>query len=191
MSEAGPPPVRRPDASVLRFQHRVLHALPGFRGGAMRVALRALDLGLRVAAGLLRRLADIALDLVQAPRLMRLGCLDPCRLLECLLGRVPGVGQLVVRLAASALRLGLDVTAGLLRRLADVVRDLVEAAGLVRVLRAGGGCGGGAVERESSGERRDACVDLHWWILRGNGAPPPNANLGAMFSSVPSEWWRA
>src|SRR5215207_2386039 len=149
----------------LLFQHRVLDALAGLGRRAMRLALHALHLGLGVATGLLRGLADVARDLVQPTGLMRLRRLDARRLLEDSLGLVAGVGELVVRLAAGALHLGLGVPAGLLRCLADIMRDLVQTAWLFlfSLLRADGGC---AVERESGGERRDAYVDLHSILQR-------------------------
>src|SRR5215207_6925681 len=149
----------------LLFQHRVLDALAGLGRRAMRLALHALHLGLGVATGLLRGLADVARDLVQPTGLMRLRRLDARRLLEDGLGLVAGVGELVVRLAAGALHLGLGIPARLLRGLAYVTGDLVEAAGLFlfSLLRADGGC---AVERKCGGQRRDACVDLHGSILQ-------------------------
>jgi phosphate uptake regulator len=132
----------------------------------VRLALHAVLLGLGVAARLLGRIADVTRDLVQAARVLGLRALDPGRLLEDGLGVVAGLLQRLMRLARITLDLGLRVATGFLGRVADVVGDLVEAAGLVIIgrLRAHAH---GAAQRKRSGEGRDAYLMSHWSTLQG------------------------
>src|SRR6185369_4249950 len=153
---------RRPNALRVLFQHRVLEALAGLGRRAVRLALDAVLLGLGVATRLLRRIADVASDLVETARVLRLRALDPRRPLELGLGVVAGLLQRAVCLAGVALDLGLRVAPCLLGGVADVVCDLVEAAGLVGILRTRRR---DTEQRKSSGQGRDAYLMSHRSIL--------------------------
>ena len=102
----------------------------------MGLALVPILFGPRIASRLLSRLADVARHLVQSAGVFAVRPMDARGLLEHPFGVVAGLLERRMGVTGIALHLGLGVAPRLLDRIADVVCDLVQAAGLVRgVLR--------------------------------------------------------